>query len=384
MNYIMYDALISFIRSEYGEGSAIPLHEPYLDDTEKAYVQEVVESSFVSSISPFVDRFEQKLKDIIGSNYAIATVNGTSALHACLLLSGVKAGDLVITQPLTFVATCNAIAYCGAAPVFLDVDKDNLSLSPEKLEGWLKANAEMKGGVCVEKSSGKVIRACVPVHTLGHAARAKEIQSICERYNITMVEDVAEALGTKEDSAHVGLNGTFSVLSFNGNKVATAGGGGAILTQDESLASAARHITTTAKVADKEWFFHDQVGYNYRMPGINAALGLAQLEKLELVVKTKRVLAEKYQNVFKSEGITFFAERQNTQANYWLNTVFLDTPAAKESMLNTLNDNDILARPLWTLMTDLPMFKGCMKGDITNAIWAVEHAVCLPSSAKIG
>mgnify|MGYP003976215679 FL=1 len=318
-----YTPVVDFIRSIYKTDSFIPLHEPRFLGNEKKYLNECIDSTFVSSVGKFVDEFESKIASYIGAKYVVATSNGTSALHISLLISGVESGDEVITQPLTFVATCNAISYCNAAPVFIDVDKDTMGMSPVALESFLKANTTVKNQQCVNKSTGSIIKACIPMHTFGHPCRIEEIQKICKEWHIILVEDSAESLGSFYNNQHTGTFGELGVISFNGNKIITSGGGGCILTNNEDLAKKAKHITTTAKEPHKWEYTHDMVGYNYRMPNLNAALIVAQLEQLDGFLKSKRSLAKIYKKFFQNGDIHFVIDPENAKSNYWLNSIIL-------------------------------------------------------------
>ncbi|EDP73501.1 LegC family aminotransferase, partial [Hydrogenivirga sp. 128-5-R1-1] len=340
---------------------------------------DTIRSTFVSSVGEYVNEFERKIAKYTGAKFAVATVNGTSALHTALLLSGVKEGDEVITQLLTFVATCNAIKYCGAEPVFVDISLKTLGMSPESLKEFLDKNAEERNGYAYNKITGRRIKACVPMHTFGHPVEIDKIIEICSEYNIDVIEDAAESLGSFYKNKHTGTFGKFGVLSFNGNKIITTGGGGMILTNDEELAKKAKHITTTAKVPHPYEYFHDEIGYNYRMPNINAALGVAQLEQLENFLKIKRKIAQEYKIFFDKKGINFFTEPENSYSNYWLNAVILDNKKQRDEFLEITNKNGIQTRPVWTLMYKLPMYKNCFKTDTPNAEYIEERVVNIPS-----
>jgi aminotransferase in exopolysaccharide biosynthesis len=310
-------------------------------------------------------------------------VNGTNALHLALMLAGVERDDGVITQPLTFIATANAISYCGAYPLFIDVDKDTMGLSPAKMDEWLKTHAEVKNGACFNRSTGRRIRACVPMHTFGHPVHLKDLIFICENYYIELIEDAAESLGSFYNGKHTGTFGKIGALSFNGNKIITTGGGGMLLFNDEKLAECAKHLTTQAKVPHRWEFVHDSIGYNYRMPNINAALGCAQMEKIDEFIANKRDLAHRYEEFFRSSGIIFFVEPENCSSNYWLNVIILKNRGERDDFLTYTNDNGVMTRPVWQLMTRLSMFKECQRGDLSNAEWLEERVVCLPSSVRL-
>jgi len=375
-----YTPVVDCIRSVYKTDSFIPLHEPRFLGNEKKYLNECIDSTFVSSVGKFVDEFENKIASYTGVKYAIATSNGTSALHISLLISGVESGDEVITQPLTFVATCNAISYCNASPVFIDVDKDTMGMSPVALESFLKANTTVKNQQCVNKSTGKIIKACIPMHTFGHPCRIDEIQRICKEWHITLVEDSAESLGSFYSNQHTGTFGDLGIISFNGNKIITSGGGGCILTNNEDLAKKAKHITTTAKEPHKWEYTHDMVGYNYRMPNLNAALIVAQLEQLDGFLKSKRSLAKIYKEFFQNGDIHFVTDPENAKSNYWLNSIILKGKDQRDLFLDETNSQGIMTRPIWALMNKLPMFEEAQCGDLTNAEWLEERVVNIPSS----
>jgi len=376
----MFEEVIAFIQKKYKTTGFIPLHEPHFIGNEKKYLNECMDSTFVSSVGKFVGEFEEKIAKYTGAKYAVATSNGTSALHISLMLANVESGDEVITQPLTFVATCNAINYCGAKPIFIDVDKDTMGMSPVALEAFLKENAIIKDQQCVNKSTGNIIKACVPMHTFGHPCRIDEIQRICKEWHIILVEDSAESLGSFYNNQHTGTFGELGVISFNGNKIITSGGGGCILTNSEELAKKAKHITTTAKEPHKWEYTHDLVGYNYRMPNLNAALIVAQLEQLEGFLKSKRFLAKSYEDFFNDGNIQFVSEPENSKSNYWLNSIILKDKIQRNLFLDETNSQSVMTRPIWTLMNKLPMFKEAQCGDLTNAEWLEERVVNIPSS----
>jgi len=356
------------------------LHEPRFLGNEKKYLNECIDSTFVSSVGKFVDEFENKIASYTGAKYAVATSNGTSALHISLILANVERDDEVITQPLTFVATCNAISYCNASPVFIDVDKDTMGMSPVALESFLKANTTVKNQQCVNKSTGNIIKACIPMHTFGHPCRIEEIQKICKQWHITLVEDSAESLGSFYSNQHTGTFGELGVVSFNGNKIITSGGGGCILTNNEELAKKAKHITTTAKEPHKWEYTHDTVGYNYRMPNLNAALIVAQLEQLDDFLKRKRSLAKIYKEFFQNGDIHFVTDPENAKSNYWLNSIILKSKKQRNLFLDETNSQGIMTRPIWTLMNKLPMFEDAECGDLTNSKWLEDRVVNIPSS----
>lgn len=374
---------IAFIRDLYGEKEAfIPLHAPTFAGNEKKYLEECIDTTFVSSVGKFVDLFEQKVAEYTAAKHAVVCVNGTNALHIALKISGVEEGDMVITQPLTFIATTNAIVYAGAVPAFVDVDKDTMGLSPTSLERFLQDNAQLRNRACYHKQTGRRIKACLPMHTFGHACRIEEIIAICEHYHIAVVEDAAEAMGSYYKGKHLGIFAPIGAISFNGNKTITTGGGGMILTNDETIAHRAKHLTTQAKLPHAWEFVHDEIGYNYRMPNINAALGVAQLEQLDGFLVNKRATAEAYKAYFEKQGIAFFAERENEKCNYWLNAIILKDKEERNAFLTEANAQGVMSRPIWQLMNRLPMFVNCERGDLSNAEWLEARVVNIPSGVK--
>jgi len=379
----MYEPTIDFIRSIYGSERVIPLHEPRFIGNEKKYLNDCIDSTFVSSTGKFVDEFEEKIAKYTGAKYAVATSNGTSALHIALLLANVAKNDEVITQPLTFVATCNAISYCGANPIFIDVDKETMGLSPLSLQAYLKKNAFIKNQQCINNNTGRVIKACVPMHSFGQPCRIDEIKEICEKYHISLIEDAAESLGSFYKNKHTGTFGQMGIISFNGNKIITAGGGGCIITDDETLAKKAKHLTTTAKVPHKWKIAHDAIGFNYRMPNLNAALLVAQLEQLDGFLENKRLLANKYKEFFKKSDIMFVTELENSKSNYWLNTIILKDRQQRDLLLDEANSKGVMVRPIWVLMNKLSIFKNAQNGDLTNTEWLEQRVVNIPSSVTI-
>jgi perosamine synthetase len=376
----MFENIISFIQAVYKTKDFIPLHEPKFIGNEKKYLNECIDSTFVSSVGKFVDEFEEKIASYTGAKYAIATSNATSALHISLILANVEQDDEVITQPLTFVATCNAISYCGAKPLFVDVDRDTMGLSPVSLKKFLENNATVINQQCVNNTTGKVIKACVPMHTFGHPCKIDEIKDICDQYHIVLIEDAAESLGSFYKNRHTGTFGKVGVMSFNGNKIITAGGGGCIITDDEDLAKKAKHLTTTAKVSHKWEYAHDMVGYNYRMPNLNAALLVAQLENLDNFIDKKRKLADLYGDFFKGVDYKFVKEPVESNSNYWLNSIIFNDKQQRDIFLNESNAQGIMTRPIWTLMNKLPMFKDVQCGDLINSEWLEDRVVNIPSS----
>ncbi|MFX4233888.1 LegC family aminotransferase [Aliarcobacter butzleri] len=372
--------IVDFIKETFKTQEFIPLHEPRFIGNEKKYLNDCIDSTFVSSVGKYVDTFEKEFAKTVGSKFAIATVNGTAALHISLLLSGVKRDDEVITQPLTFIATSNAISYIGAKPIFLDVDLDTMGLSPKSLKNFLETNCEVKDNICINKTTGKTIKACVPMHTFGHPCKIEEIKEICDIWNIILVEDAAESLGSFYKNKHTGTFGKIGAFSFNGNKIITSGGGGVIVTDDEGLAKRAKHITTTAKIPHPYEYVHDEIGYNYRLPNINAALLVAQLEQLEKFLVSKRELAKIYDEFFSLNNIKFIKESENSKSNYWLQAVLLNDINQRNEFLEFTNKNGVMTRPIWKLMNELEMFKDCQKDDLKNAKYLEERVVNIPSS----
>jgi len=379
----MFENVINFIQDTYKTKEFIPLHEPRFIGNEKKYLNECIDSTFVSSVGKFVDEFEDKIASYTGAKYAVATSNGTSALHIALILANVESKDEVITQPLTFVATCNAISYCGAKPIFVDVDKDTMGLSPSALKEFLDKNTLIKNQQCINNKTGQVIKACVPMHTFGHPCRIDEIRAICDQYYINVIEDAAESLGSFYKGRHTGTFGQMGVMSFNGNKIITAGGGGCIITDNEALAKQAKHLTTTAKVPHKWEYSHDMIGYNYRMPNLNAALMVAQLEQIDKFLLNKRELANTYESFFSGADIKFIKEPKDSKSNYWLNVLMLDNLEQRDLFLEVVNAAGVMTRPAWTLMSKLPMFKDCQKGNLSSSEWLEDRAVNIPSSVII-
>jgi perosamine synthetase len=380
----MYKNVVDFIQEMYDTKDFLPLHEPKFIGNEKKYVIEAIDSTFVSSVGKYVTEFEEMVAKFVGSKYAIATSNGTSALHIGLKLVGVDEHTEVITQPLTFIATANAITYCQAQPVFVDVDRDTLGLSAEKLEAFLEASTFInENQECVNRKTHKIIKACVPMHTFGHACKIDEIVAICDRHHIAVVEDSAESLGSYCKDKHTGTFGKVGIFSFNGNKVITTGGGGMIVTDDEALAKRAKHITTTAKVPHPYEYIHDEVGYNYRLTNLAAALGVAQMESLPLFIEKQRELASKYQAFFKDLELKFVEEPRHSTSNYWLNAVILKDKEERDAFLKYSNDHGVMTRSIWRLMNKLEMFKDAQCGDLSNAQWLEDRVVNISSSVVL-
>lgn len=377
----MIPQTVEFIRELYQSKEFIPLHAPVFFGKELTYVQECVESGWVSSVGKFVDKLEIKICEIVGSNHAVAVVNGTAGLHVALQAVGVKSGEEVITQSLTFVATANAISYIGAKPIFCDVDIDTMGLSPQSVESFLVENCirDANGNV-INKQSGARISAIVPMHTFGFPVRIDELVSIAKEWGIPVVEDAAESLGSYFKGRHTGTFGELGVFSFNGNKIVTAGGGGAVVTNESEASKKIKHITTTAKKSHPYEYDHDVIGFNYRMPNINAGLALGQIENLEIFLESKRKTALEYQKFFSSIGVKFRTEMPNTKANYWLMCIELEDFEQRQTFLEETNRMGVMTRPIWKLMHKLPMYAGCIRDGQENAEYLEQRIVNIPSS----
>jgi aminotransferase in exopolysaccharide biosynthesis len=379
----MFNKFVDFVQELYGTREFIPLHAPQFNGNEKKYLLKTIDSTFVSSVGEFVTEFEQQVAEYTGVDHAVATINGTAALHIALKLAGVTADTEVITQSFTFVATCNAIRYCGAKPLFVDVDRTTLGLSPQALQNFLTECCEVRDdGYCWNRSSNRRMAACLPMHTFGFPASLCEIKKICKQYRIEMVEDAAESLGSTYQGQHTGGFGRLSALSFNGNKIITTGGGGIILTNSKELATKAKHLTTTAKVSNRWHFKHDEVGYNYRLPNLNAALGVAQMENLPDYLVNKQQLAKQYQEWGDKHEIEFVKESSNTKANYWLNTIITKNKEQRDLLLETTNSNKVMTRPAWTPMHKLHINYDCQNADMSNTEWLFDRVVNVPSSTR--
>lgn len=373
-------SLVEFVRDTYQTNEFIPLHAPTFDGNEKAYVTETIESTFVSSVGKFVDEFEQKIEAYTGTAKAVAAVNGTAALHAALYMAGVERGDLVVTQALTFVATCNALYHMGAEPIFVDVSSASLGLCPKAMDQYLLQNAEVTEKGCIHKQTGKRIRAVVPMHTFGHPVELDELIAVCLKWQLILVEDAAESLGSFYKGQHTGTFGDYAAISFNGNKVITTGGGGMILCKTQEQGARTKHVTTTAKVPHPFEFYHDEPGFNYRMPNLNAALGCAQMEVLESYLVQKRQLAEQYQHFFAGSDFTFVTEPEYATSNYWLNAIICPDTASRDHMLEQTNSAGVMTRPIWQLMHRLPMFENALRGDLTQSEFIEAHLINIPST----
>ena len=373
---------ITFIQDAFQTKAFIPLHEPRFWGNEKKYVLDTIDSTFVSSVGAYVNRFEEMMQVITKTAAAVAVVNGTAALQLALRLAGVKAGEEVLTQALTFIATSNAIVYSGATPVFLDVDLDTMGLSPKAVAAFLEEFAELRDDGCYNKTSGKRISACLPMHTFGFPVHLDELLSVCEKWRLPIVEDAAEALGSTYKGKPTGSFGQLGIFSFNGNKTVTSGGGGALVSNNLYLAEKAKHLSTTAKVPHPYAFYHDELGYNFRMPNLNAALACAQLEQLDALLANKRELAKMYQAFFSAKGIKFRTELPDTKANYWLMCVELSNKEEREVFLQETNANQVMTRPIWQLMYKLPMYAHCERDLQRNAEFLADRIVNIPSSAR--
>ncbi|MCI9607746.1 MAG: LegC family aminotransferase [Muribaculaceae bacterium] len=379
---------VEFIRHLYNApaGNTVALHAPTFAGNEKRYLEECIDTTFVSSVGPFVDRFERDIAEYTGAAAAVVCVSGTAALHVALMMAGVERGDEVITQPLTFVATCNALNCMGAIPVFVDVDLDTMGLSPDALEQWIVENTtEGPGGKRINKTTGNTVMAVVPMHTFGHPVRIRQIQQICNRYGLALVEDAAESIGSTVDGKHTGTFGSVGAMSFNGNKTITTGGGGILLFDNPDTAARAKHITTQAKVPHRWEFVHDSAAFNYRMPNINAALGCAQLEQIDRFLQSKRATAEAYSRFFadNGNGIRFMSEPAGTRSNYWLCAIMMPDRESRDAFLQFTNDNGVMTRPIWELMNRLPMWSNAQTDSLTNCYRLADTIVNIPSSVRL-
>lgn len=377
-----YKEIIDFVKLQYPKQDFIPLHAPVFNGNEKSYVLDTIDSTFVSSVGAYVDKFEIMMAELSKTQKAVAIVNGTSALQVALRLSGVQNGDEVLTQALTFIATINAIIYNGATPVFLDVDLDTMGLSPNAVQAFLEEYGELRDGVCYNKNTNKKIAACMPMHTFGFPVHLDELIIICKKWNISIVEDAAESIGSEYKDMPTGSFGKLGVFSFNGNKIVTSGGGGAIVTNDLDLGIKAKHLTTTAKVPHPYEYVHDEIGYNFRMPNLNAALACAQLEQLETFIQNKRNLALEYNVFFESQGIKFRKELPNTKANYWLMCLELENKKDRDSFLKETNQNKVMTRPIWQLIFKSPIYSSFQRDSQENAIYLEDRIVNIPSSVR--
>jgi aminotransferase in exopolysaccharide biosynthesis len=379
---MVFSDTIAFIKSRYPDQDFVSLHEPRFRGNEKKYLLDTIDSTFVSSVGAYVDRVETMIQDICRTEKAVAVVNGTAAIQVALRLVGVRPGDEVITQALTFVATANAIVYSGATPVFVDVDLDTMGLSPQALELFLTKNAEIREDGCYNKNTHKRISACIPMHTFGFPVHINELMTVCNKWSIPIVEDAAESLGSQYHGKSTGSFGSIGVFSFNGNKITTGGGGGIMVSDNPEYGKKAKYLTTTAKVPHPFEYVHDEVGYNFRMPNLNAALACAQLEQLDTFLKDKRQLAQEYELFFDKKGIKFRKELPETKANYWLMCVELETKAERDLFLEESNCSKVMTRPIWRLMHHLPMYENCQRDEQLNAAFLEERIVNIPSSVR--
>ena len=377
-----YTEIVEFIRSQFPSKDFIPLHEPNFSGNEKPYLLETIDSTFVSSVGAYVDKFELMMAELSKTQKAVAVVNGTSALQVALRLCGVGSGDEVLTQALTFIATINSIIYNGASPIFIDVDLDTMGLSPKAVENFLENFGELRNGVCYNKKTNKKIAACMPMHTFGFPVHLNELITLCNKWNIPVVEDAAESIGSEYRGIPTGSFGKLGVFSFNGNKIVTSGGGGAIVTNDLQLGIKAKHLTTTAKVPHPFEYVHDEIGYNFRMPNLNAALACAQLEQLNSFINNKRKLAVEYSKFFESFGIKFRTELPNTKANYWLMCVELQNKKDRDAFLKETNENKVMTRPIWQLIFKSPLYSSFQRDSQENAIYLENRIVNIPSSVR--
>jgi perosamine synthetase len=377
-----YSDVVGFIKNQFNNKAFIPLHEPRFLGNEKKYLADTIDSTFVSSVGSYVDKFELMMSSISGTNKSIAVVNGTSALQVALRLAGVNSGDEVITQALSFIATVNAVIYNAAHPVFIDVDVDTMGLSPIAVEAFLEEYGELREGICYNKKTNRKIAACLPMHTFGFPVHLNELLKVCNKWNIPIVEDAAEAIGSEYQSRPIGSFGKLGVFSFNGNKIVTSGGGGAIVTNDLELGFKAKHLTTTAKVPHPYEYVHDEIGYNFRMPNLNAALACAQLEQLNSFIRNKRVLALEYMSFFNSLGINFRTETPNTKANFWLMCIELENKKERDSFLKVTNENGVMTRPIWQLIFKSSMYSAFQRDEQINAMYLEERIVNIPSGVR--
>lgn len=378
-----YESTIHFIKQIYKNVDHVLLHAPAFIGNEKKYLDDCIDTTFVSSVGKYVDRFEDAIAKYTGANRAVVCVNGTMALFMALKLCGIKPDEKVITQPLTFIATANAIAYCYAHPVFLDVDEDTMGLSPTKVRLWLERNAAVKSDGCYDKHSGKKIRAVVPMHTFGHPVKIDDFVKLCDEWKLALIEDAAESIGSFYKGRHTGTYGEIGCMSFNGNKTITCGGGGILLFQNKEKGDYAKHITTQAKIPHRWEFKHDAIGYNLRMPNINAALGCAQLECIDTILANKRETSRMYKDFFSNiDDISFFDEPKDCKSNFWLNAVLLRDKRERDIFLAETNDNGIQTRPIWELMNRLPMFISATRGDLSTAEMFADRIVNIPSGYR--
>lgn len=377
-----FSQITSFIKSLYPEMDPVLLHCPQFLGNEKKYLNECIDTKFVSYVSHFVTDMEERIKNLTDAKYSVAMVSGTEALHMAMVAAGVKAGEEVLSQPLTFAATSAVIVNCGSNPVYVDVDRDTMGMSPASLKNFLENNTRQENGKCINKNSGRIISACIPMHTFGHPCRIDEIKVICDEHNIMLIEDSAESVGSFYKGKHTGTFGKVGILSFNGNKTITTGGGGMLITDDEELAARAKYLSTTAKEPARWGYYHREAGWNLRMPGVNAAIGAAQLEYFDKIIENKRETAAMYQKFFAEHGIHCVKELENSRVNYWLNAIFLKDRAEREDFLEYTNSNGVQTRPIWTLMYKMPPYEKFEHTKMANAEWLEDHLVNIPSSVR--
>jgi aminotransferase in exopolysaccharide biosynthesis len=375
--------IIAYIQSLYPARNPVLLHCPEFLGNERKYLTECIDTKYVSYVGHFVVDMERKISEITGAKHAVALVNGTAALHMLLLAVGIKTGDEIITQSLSFAATAAAIFHAGGTPVFVDVERETLGMSPKSLKHFLTENAKSKNGECINIKTGKPIKAVIPMHTFGHPVRIEEIKKICDEYSLLLIEDAAESLGSFYNGQHSGTFGKAAILSFNGNKLVTTGGGGMLITDDEAIANRVRYISTTAKRPHRWDFYHDEVGYNLRMPSLNAAVGVAQLEYFDRILANKRETARLYRQFFNSIHVPFITEPENAKSNYWLNAILFDNRKQRDVFLEYSNDNGTQTRPAWTLLHTLPPYKHCQHTDTPIAEYFADCLVNIPSSVRV-
>jgi aminotransferase in exopolysaccharide biosynthesis len=380
---MIYQKIVNRIKNLYPESDPVLLHCPEFLGNEKKYLAECIDTKYVSYVGRFVADMEDKIREITAAKHAVALVNGTAALHILLLAVGVKPGDEVITQSLSFAATAAAIVHAGGVPVFIDVERETLGMSPESLESFLRKNAEMKNGKCINKTTGRQIKVIIPMHTFGHPVRIDRIKELCNEFSLMLIEDTAESLGSFYQGKHTGTFGKAAILSFNGNKLVTTGGGGMVITDDEAVANRVRHLSTTAKRPHRWEFYHDEAGYNLRMPSLNAAIGLAQLEYFNTILLNKRETSRLYKQFFDSIGVRFITEPPDAKSNYWLNAILFNNRSERDEFLEYSNDNGVQTRPAWTLLYKLPPYQGCQYMETPNAEYIEDRLVNIPSSVRV-
>lgn len=376
------ETIVNFIKSLYPEMNPVLLHCPQFLGNEKKYLNECIDTKFVSYVSHFVTDLEEHVKKLTGAKFAVAMVNGTEALHMAFASAGIKSGVEVITQAVTFAATSAALVHMSIDPVYVDVEKETLGMSPVALKNFLENNTVQKDGKCIDKNTNKEIAACTPVHIFGHPCKIDEIKSICDEHNIMLIEDAAESIGSFYKNKHTGTFGKVSALSFNGNKTLTTGGGGMLITDDEQIAARAKYISTTAKRPSRWEYYHEEAGWNLRMPGLNAAVGCAQMEYFDKIISNKRETAQMYKKFFDSIGVKFFTEPADCKSNYWLNAILLENREEREKFLEYTNDNGVQTRPIWTLMYKMPPYAKFYHDSMENSQWLEDHLVNIPSSVR--